>query len=684
MHSLTRRANGPLGLALAAIALVGLVVGCGGSRHASSSNPGTGSAVINIEWPPRETGEGRVIPAATESLVIRVFTDQELTHLRKVIPRPTSAGSLAVRFDNLPLGPVLFVAEAHSDTAGESQPPLASGAQTVNIVPDQPVDVVITLTTDGTGSGAVDTGFVTVTVTGIPLPAPGVTETITVQVVRDGQMLSGDGAERSFQLNSGMQVTAVPLRLGPLPSGSLLFVATANDGTRTVASGSTIGQVSPTQETSIAVPMVMGTGGSTGGAPSQGDQPTTAAAIVTVNNIAIGDSRVIVDPLPGDRNLSDPDPLTVALPNSVVQQGVSVRSVPVLVAGLSPGPWLFIVTTEKADGTLSRAGSSVADLKAGDRQALEVSLGSAQSTAPPKPEGELNVRTTNIAGEGIQFVLVAVFDSTGRVAETRITHAPGVTERLATFPLAGGPYTVVSAAYGGPDFDAAGFEAALANTTTIPIGSMAIGSTTVNVESGQSSEATVELRLQGATGSGSVNLAMRQVPLLVKETQIGETMMTQLEILSSIVVRVFSVSNNQELPALRRVIVPPSGTFTGAPGDLLIRNPYDQLGPMRLRLDGVPVGDMRFEVYAVANNTGAEGPIMGSGSTIAPISTGVNAVTVFVLPHGTLPNTLPDGSSVLIPGSGNDDPDGQNPDRSRSRVVQDAIARFRAGLAKRR
>ena len=65
-----------------------------------------------------------------------------------------------------------------------------------------------------------------------------------------------------------MQVTAVPLRLGP-PSGSLLFVATANDGTRTVASGSTIRQVSPTQETSIAVPMVMGTGGSTGGAPLQ-------------------------------------------------------------------------------------------------------------------------------------------------------------------------------------------------------------------------------------------------------------------------------------------------------------------------------------------------------------------------------------------------------------------------------
>ena len=286
----------------------------------------------------------------------------------------------------------------------------------------------------------------------------------------------------------------------------------------------------------------------------------------------------------------------------MVQQGVSVRSVPVLVAGLSPGPWLFIVTTEKADGTLSRAGSSVADLKAGDRQALEVSLGSAQSTAPPKPEGELNVRTTNIAGEGIQFVLVAVFDSTGRVAETRITHAPGVTERLATFPLAGGPYTVVSAAYGGPGFDAAGFEAALANTTTIPIGSMAIGSTTVNVESGQSSEATVELRLQGATGSGSVNLAMRQVPLLMKR-QIGETMMTQLDPLQHRRARLLG-QQQPELPALRRVIVPRPAP---SPARAICSSATRMTNWGRCASASTACrGDMRFGC-AVANNTGAEG-----------------------------------------------------------------------------
>ena len=89
----------------------------------------------------------------------------------------------------------------------------------------------------------------------------------------------------------------------------------------------------------------------------------------------------------------------------------------------------------------------------------------------------------------------------------------GVNERRVTFALPGGPYEIVCAAYGGPGFDRDAFDQELReNKTSIPAGALAMGTETVTVTSGATTDVTAGLRIQGQTGAGSVNLAMMNVP----------------------------------------------------------------------------------------------------------------------------------------------------------------------------
>lgn len=189
--------------------------------------------------------------------------------------------------------------------------------------------------------------------------------------------------------------------------------------------------------------------------------------------------------------------------------------------------------------------------------------------------------------------------------------------------------------------------------------------------SGATTDVTAGLRIQGQTGAGSVNLAMMNVPLSLTLKQVGN--LTYYEIVSSVLIRVYSVSTNQEIPALRQVMVPPSSLAS----EQSLLDPaahYDKVQPLRLRMDGVPVGVLRFEVFAMSNADGT-GQVMGSGSTIAEIEPGVQPVTVTLLPHGYLPE------GAVLPGIGNE-PTNQNPP-PRSRTALEAARRFWSGLRRR-
>ncbi|HPT99181.1 MAG TPA: hypothetical protein PLU39_15045 [Armatimonadota bacterium] len=669
-------------LALATLCLLGTILGCGSARRAADSSAAAGgSAVIAITWP--ET-EGRVIPAETKRIVIRVVGESELPHLRKEVVRTPGSTKESVTLEGLPFQSLLFLVEAYGEAA---QTPIALGGRTVEIQRGVRASVDITLVENGGKAGEIASkGSAVVLVRDVP---PG-TSHVSLRVLQNGQVIPNEGEPPSISLSDAKTFTTMPFFLPSLPATALLFQATAfNSAGTAIAQGSRSATIDPLTEALVTVALVTSQ-------PGGGDEPgtskppvTTGSAVLNITNIAQGDALVVVDPMPGDPSLlgtaADRSPITVPLQGTFVSDNLPVTRVPVLVGGLEAGPWLFVVTTHTGPTTadpVNRVGTVQGTVQAGALVNLDVPLGAAQTSTPPKPDGEVNVLATNITAAGTEFLLVTAFDSLGRVREAVVPSMAGVTERQVTFSLPGGPYTIVCAAYGGPGFDRAAFDQALSeNKTSIPSGALAVGTKTVTVGSGAATDATVELRIQGETGAGSINLAMLNVPLNLRKSDAG------YEIVSSVVIRVYSVNTNQELSALRRVMVPPSFGVSeededgesqpSVPGDktlLDLSAPYHMLKPMRLRIDGVPVGLMRFEVFAMSESGGG-GQVMGSGSTIAEIGTGVQPVTVTLLPHGNLePGTV-------LPGIDNE-PSDENP-APRSRSALEAARRFWLGLRRR-
>ena len=115
-------------LALATLCLLGAILGCGSARRAADSSAAAGgSAVIAITWP--ET-VGRVIPAETKRIVIRVVGESELPHLRKEVVRTPGSTKESVTLEGLPFQSLLFLVEAYGEAA---QTPIALGGRTVEI-----------------------------------------------------------------------------------------------------------------------------------------------------------------------------------------------------------------------------------------------------------------------------------------------------------------------------------------------------------------------------------------------------------------------------------------------------------------------------------------------------------------------------------------------------------------------
>ncbi|HHX41045.1 MAG TPA: hypothetical protein GX715_13885 [Armatimonadetes bacterium] len=649
-----------------------MILGCGSARRAADSSAAAGgSAVIAIAWP---ESEGRVIPAETKRLIIRVVGESEYPHLRKEITRSPGITRESVTLEGLPYASLLFLVEAYGEA---SQTPIALGGQTVEIQKGVRASVDITLAETGGKAGEIASkGSAVVLVRDVP---PGANH-VSLRVLQNGQVIPNEGEPPSISLTASKTFATVPFFLPSLPATALLFQATAfNSAGTAIAQGSRSATIDPLTEALVTVALVTSPPGGDEEPGTSKPPVTTGTAVLSITNIAQGDALVVVDPMPGDPSLlgtaADRAPITVPLKGAFVSDNLPVTRVPVLVGGLEAGPWLFVVTTHTGPTTsdpVNRVGTVQGTVQAGARVDIDVPLGTAQTVNPPKPDGELSILTTNITAAGTEIVLVSVFDTQGRVREAVVPNVAGVNERRVTFALPGGPYEIVCAAYGGPGFDRDAFDQELReNKTSIPAGALAMGTETVTVTSGATTDVTAGLRIQGQTGAGSVNLAMMNVPLSLTLKQVGN--LTYYEIVSSVLIRVYSVSTNQEIPALRQVMVPPSSLAS----EQSLLDPaahYDKVQPLRLRMDGVPVGVLRFEVFAMSNADGT-GQVMGSGSTIAEIEPGVQPVTVTLLPHGYLPE------GAVLPGIGNE-PTNQNPP-PRSRTALEAARRFWSGLRRR-
>lgn len=126
-----------------------LLAGCGGGSQTSenqSAGTRTGSIVFNITWPTA----GRVIPAASQSLVITVSNSTAQVIATRTIPRPAAGtNTTSVRFDSLPVGVVTILVQAFPkadgtgviQAAGSANAAIIAGITTsINIDPSSTVD----------------------------------------------------------------------------------------------------------------------------------------------------------------------------------------------------------------------------------------------------------------------------------------------------------------------------------------------------------------------------------------------------------------------------------------------------------------------------------------------------------------------------------------------------------------
>jgi len=113
-------------LALAVVAI--LALGCAGTTGSSAPGAaGTGTAVVSITWPERPEVVAEMIPAATESIALRLYDGEtEITGLpgMESLPfnRPEGSDPLppqTVTIRNVPAKEIRFVAEAHAQQDGQ-------------------------------------------------------------------------------------------------------------------------------------------------------------------------------------------------------------------------------------------------------------------------------------------------------------------------------------------------------------------------------------------------------------------------------------------------------------------------------------------------------------------------------------------------------------------------------------
>lgn len=132
-------------LALAAL-IMPLLCGCGGGGKSGltpstggNTQKRTGSASIQIKWPEQT----RIIPLATRSIRIQIKSG-DTVHASTLLVRPADGDTSSVRFDGLPEGDLLVVAQAYSNEQGYTTP-VAEGTAILTVKDGEESSIKLTM-----------------------------------------------------------------------------------------------------------------------------------------------------------------------------------------------------------------------------------------------------------------------------------------------------------------------------------------------------------------------------------------------------------------------------------------------------------------------------------------------------------------------------------------------------------
>jgi hypothetical protein len=154
-NSALRRATAmaAVGLILTGALAVTLMAGCGSSGSSGSSSAGSsatrsGKATLTITWPQRTTAGTKLIPLASNSIVV-TFLQSGQTVATQTVARPTSGDATTVTFNSLPLGALTVQVNAYPSTNGTGTAQASAAADvTINASQVTPVGITLVSTID--------------------------------------------------------------------------------------------------------------------------------------------------------------------------------------------------------------------------------------------------------------------------------------------------------------------------------------------------------------------------------------------------------------------------------------------------------------------------------------------------------------------------------------------------------
>ncbi len=121
------------------------IIGCGGSGSGSSLSSTTAhaksKAIIAITWPARTAKDAKLIPEASNSIVITFFQGATVVSTQTIV-RPTTSLTTSTTFTNLPVGQLTVEADAKPDADGTGTTQ-ATASTTTTIVAGQTTSVSI-------------------------------------------------------------------------------------------------------------------------------------------------------------------------------------------------------------------------------------------------------------------------------------------------------------------------------------------------------------------------------------------------------------------------------------------------------------------------------------------------------------------------------------------------------------
>lgn len=130
-------------VALVIMTLSAFLAGCGGGGNSGVAPAATGRAVFTITWPSKARSTSRLIPAATQSLMI-VLKDGDTTVGSQTLTHTDGNSTSSATFTNLPFKPLAVAASAYPTTDATGTP-LASASLMVTVTGGDPATASLTM-----------------------------------------------------------------------------------------------------------------------------------------------------------------------------------------------------------------------------------------------------------------------------------------------------------------------------------------------------------------------------------------------------------------------------------------------------------------------------------------------------------------------------------------------------------